>query len=112
MAEETKVAADAAPKEKTSVTLIEPIQFGEEKITTLEWRKPTGADIVNCGLPVKINFSTDPPEVTYDEKKMAAMMATLYRQPPSVISKLDPRDWFTAAMAIERFFYPDFNQLI
>jgi|GEM_PF-3613137 len=103
-------ATQAAPTPTNIVVLSEPVQFGEEKITQMEYRKPTGADIIECGHPLKINWNGDVP-VTFDEKKMAAMMCALYRHPPSVIAKLSPQDWSTAAWAIAGFFMPDLTKI-
>lgn len=106
-------AADtvAAAEEKRSIKLSVPVKFGEEIIAELSYRKPTGADIVQCGHPLKINFAADPVEYSFDEQKMARMMATLYAQPPSVIGRLDPNDWTTCAWAIAGFFTPDLSKI-
>lgn len=100
-----------APKPNNIIPLSEPVKFGEETIKQLEYRKPTGRDIVECGHPLKFDFASDPPQITLDERKMAAMMSVLYRQPPSVISQLSPNDWTTAAWALAGFFTPDLMKL-
>jgi tail assembly chaperone E/41/14-like protein len=101
----------AAPSDGNIIPLREPVKFGEETITQLEYRKPTGRDIVECGHPLKFDFAADPPQITLDERKMAAMMSALYRQPPSVISRLAPNDWTTAAWALAGFFTPDLTKV-
>lgn len=113
--EKTEAAAaaetTAAAVDENFVTLRDPVKFGDETVTRLEWRKPTGADIIACGHPLRIDFSSDPPSITLDEKKMAAMMSVLYRQPPSFIARLGPNDWTTAAWAIAGFFTPDWTRI-
>ena len=104
-------AQQAAPEPSNLVALNEPVKFGEETIKQLEFRKPTGKDIVECGHPLKFDFAQDPPQITLDERKMAAMMSALYRQPPSVIASLSPNDWTTAAWALAGFFTPDLRKL-
>jgi hypothetical protein len=91
------------------VDLSYPVQFGEEKITFLEYRKPTAKDIVDNGVPCKLNI--DNYEISFDTPKMQAMMATLYGRPPSMLAMLDPRDWLTAAWKIAPFFIPDLGKI-
>lgn len=111
MADAEKTDEPVAASEDRTITLSKEVKFGDETIKTLEYRAPTGEDILRCGHPLKFNWSMDPPEITFDEKKMAAMMAALYRQPPSVISRLSPQDWTTAAVKIMVFFTPDLRQI-
>ena len=104
-------AEQAAPEISNIVILSEPVKFGEDLIKQLEYRKPTGRDIVECGHPLRFDFAQDPPQITLDERKMAAMMSALYRQPPSVIAQLSPNDWTTAAWKLAGFFTPDLMKL-
>jgi hypothetical protein len=112
---ETKVVAqdqERAPKKREPdnwIDLSYPIDFGDEKIKRLEYRKPTAKDIIDNGVPCKLNISNY--EITFDEPKMQAMMAALYSQPPSMLAKLDPRDWLTAAWKIAPFFIPDLEKI-
>ena len=86
-----------------------PVKFGEETITFLEYRKPTARDIIENGAPCKVNVETM--HITFDEPKMNSMMASLYRQPPSMLAMMDPRDWMTAAWKIAPFFIPDLGKI-
>ncbi len=109
--EAAKSGAESAASTDAVIALREPVKFGEETITQLEYRKPTGKDIIECGHPLKFDFAADPVQITLDERKMAAMMSALYRQPPSVIGRLSPNDWTTAAWALAGFFTPDLTKV-
>lgn len=103
-------AVAAASPERT-ITLNSPVKFGEETITKLTYREPTGADIKSAGHPVKVNFAVDPPDFSFDEAKMERMMSLLYGHPPSVIARLSANDWTTCAWAIAGFFTPDLSKI-
>lgn len=110
MADESAKTA-VAETDGMKIKLNVPVKFGEESIEEIVYRKPTGADIIRCGHPLKINFTASPPEFTFDEQKMGRMMSALAGQPPSVIDRLDPNDWSTYAWAIAGFFTPDLRQI-
>jgi hypothetical protein len=114
---ETEAAADAAattPEEAPApawpkkIALKKPIVGllpDGAKIEELSLREPTAKDIEVCGNPCRPNWETG--EVTFDEKKMSAIIAQLSNVPPPFISKLDPRDWTNAAWRVHSFFLPD-----
>lgn len=78
-----------------------------EPVNEVSLREPTAGDIERAGCPVNVDFGFDPPKVTFDEPKMAAMMATLASVPPSSIRAMNPKDWSTIAWSIAGFFLPD-----
>jgi len=82
-----------------------------EKINKLTFREPSGADIERYGNPLIIDMSTEVPTVTFDERKMAAMLSALATVPLSTIRALSPRDWTTCAWGIAPFFMPDLRML-
>ena len=86
--------------------LAKPIQAHGETVSELRFREPTGADIVNVGNPVIFDMASDPPKVTHDDRKMAAMMARLANVPPSSIGLMGPQDWVACAWLLTPFFVP------
>jgi len=90
------------------VKLRKPVQAHGDEITELKFREPTGGDIEAAGNPVLIDmFSGENIKLTFDEKKMTAMMARLAMVPPSTIRQLNPKDWNSAAWQLVHFFTPD-----
>jgi hypothetical protein len=86
--------------------LLRPItSFGEE-VTELRFREPRGSDISAVGNPVILDMVSDPPRVTHDERKMAAMMSRLSGMTPQDIDKLGPQDWTSCAWLLTNFFVP------
>ena len=100
----------AAPPEEPEVELFhvlsKPIQAHGDEITVLRWREPTGGDIERAGNPVYLDFSGEKPSITFNEKKMAAMMSLLAQVPPSSIRMLSAKDWNAVAWKLFRFFTP------
>ena len=94
-------SADIIVKLRKSV-----IAHGDE-INELKFREPTAGDIEKCGNPVNIDFHSDTPKMTFNEKAMSAMMAQLAAVPPSTIRQMNTRDWNTAAWNLASFFMPD-----
>jgi hypothetical protein len=86
--------------------LIKPIQAHGEEITALRWREPTGGDIERAGNPVYLDFSGEKPSITFNEKKMAAMISLLAGIPPSSVRMLSAKDWNAIAWKLFRFFTP------
>lgn len=101
----------AEPTVIKPVRLHKPISAHGDLLKELTLREPTGMDIINCGNPVKLDFSKTPPEVTFDERKMAAMICTLASIPTSSVGKMHPKDWNTVAWVVAGFFIPDMEQL-
>ncbi|MCX5496434.1 phage tail assembly protein [Kaistia dalseonensis] len=91
---------------KIRVPLSRAIPAHGEQISELVFREPSGLDIARCGNPVKLNFAYDPPEVTFDEPKMARMMSMLGDVPASTIEKLTGSDWNACAWMLSGFFIP------
>jgi hypothetical protein len=102
---------NAAPAEEEQPTSFEqvlskPIQAHGDHIDTLRWREPTGGDIERAGNPVYLDFSGPTPTITFNEKKMAAMMSVLCAIPPSSVRSLTAKDWNAVAWKLFRFFTP------
>lgn len=87
-------------------TLSKPIQAHGDEVKVLHWREPTGGDIERAGNPVYLDFSGPAPSMTFNEKKMAAMMSVLCQIPPSGIRALTAKDWNAVAWRLFRFFTP------
>ena len=101
-------AAVEGPKrlKEVVITLIAPIEWGDETIKTLTFRRPTGADIMSMtgGYPIFIDWQTG--VIVPNPPVMGEMMAKLSSQPPSLIKKLDAEDWSTCAHSLMGFFPP------
>lgn len=103
--------ADADATGPVKVALRKAITAHGEEVMSIEFREPTGADIENYGNPVNIDFASSPPKISFDERKMAQMMAGLAGVPPSSIRQMHPKDWNTAAWSVAGFFVPDMAML-
>lgn len=102
--------APAPPKKGPQPFVLQlrrPVQANGEETSELSFREPTGGDIEAVGNPVSLDFSQDPPKVTFEAKAMTQMMARLATVPPSTIRQLHPRDWNSAAWNLAGFFMPD-----
>jgi hypothetical protein len=100
------------PVEMKVLPLTKSVIANGEETMELKFREPTGADIANCGNPVNVDFSQDPPKITYDGKAMTAMLALLATVPPSTIRNLTAKDWETAALLVTDFFLPDLRRIV
>jgi Phage tail assembly chaperone proteins, E, or 41 or 14 len=89
-----------------SQTLGRPIKAHGEEITILKWREPTALDIERAGNPIKVDFTSGQPQLTYDEKKMSSMMSRLCAIPPNSVSQMTASDWNAIALKLIRFFMP------
>ena len=79
-------------------------------ITELEFRQPTGADLIACGIPVSVDYRTNSPRIEPDA--MAAMAARLSGKPPLYMQKMDSKDFVTLCWKLRDFFLPNFDQLM
>ena len=86
--------------------LSKPIQAHGDELRILRWREPTGGDIERAGNPVQLDFSGENPTMTFNERKMAAMISTLTAIPPSSVRQLTAKDWNAIAWRLFRFFTP------
>lgn len=86
--------------------LAKPIQAHGDEVTVLRWREPTGGDIERAGNPVYLDFSGEKPSITFNERKMAAMISVLAQIPPSSVRMLSAKDWNAVAWKLFRFFTP------
>ena len=106
-------AAPAAVQQKEDgfefYNLTKPIDAHGETLKVLRVREPTGLDIERCGVPIVIDFSIDPPKLTFDEKKMAAMISMLAAIPASSVRSMSPKDWVSVAWGIAGFFTPNWG---
>jgi Phage tail assembly chaperone proteins, E, or 41 or 14 len=87
-------------------TLDKPIDAHGEKVFELRWREPTGGDIETAGIPIKMDFFSEKPSITFDERKMSAMISVLCKVPPSSVKQLTAGDWQAVAWKLTRFFMP------
>jgi hypothetical protein len=87
-------------------TLSKPIQAHGEEVRRLTWREPTGADIERAGNPIIVDFFGEKPSLTFNEKKMSAMISALCQIPPSSVRQLTAGDWNAIAWKLVRFFMP------
>jgi hypothetical protein len=90
----------------TEHTLSKPIHAHGEELRFLKWREPTGADIERAGNPIVVDFFGEKPSLTFNEKKMSAMISALCQIPPSSVRQLTASDWNSIAWKLVRFFMP------
>ncbi len=94
------------------VKLSKEIDGPDGKISELELREPTGADIERCGNPVSIsNMGANDAKINFDAKAMTQMISTLSGHIPVVIGRLSANDWNSAAWAVSGFFVPIFGNV-
>lgn len=91
---------------KFKFPLRRPIVAYDEEIKELTLREPGAGDIVNAGNPVKVNMLVDPPDISFNDRSMAAMLAELSSVPASAIAKLHPQDFVALSWIIAPFFLP------
>lgn len=72
-------------------TPLDPMALGDEPITKLEFRAPTGADIMSFPIGT-------PPEARH----YAAIAVKLTSQPPPVFEKASGRDMINIALVVDR----------
>lgn len=102
-------AAEKAAEPKDIIftfPLRKPINAYGEEITVLELRRPTGADLVRVGNPVKFTPHAEPPIIEHDYVRVAAMVARLANVPSSSIERLEPDELTALAWGISPFFLP------
>jgi hypothetical protein len=87
-------------------TLTKPIRAHGEEVRYLSWREPSAADIERSGNPIIIDFFGDKPNLSFNEKKMSAMISDLCGIPPSSVRQLTASDWNAIAYKLVRFFIP------
>lgn len=87
-------------------SLSKPIGAHGEELRYLKWREPTGADIERAGNPIIVDFFGEKPSLTFNEKKMSAMISALCQIPPSSVRQLTAGDWNAIAWKLVRFFMP------
>ena len=96
----------ADDQSSTEQVLTKPIQAHGEELHILRWREPTGADIERAGNPIIVDFFGEKPSLTFNEKKMSAMISALCQVPPSSVRQLTAGDWNSIAWKLVRFFMP------
>ena len=89
-----------------SLELLKPIEAHGEQLTVLNFREPTARDLLLIGNPVNFDPISDPPKITHDGPKMAAMMSALSNVPPSSIQQLTTREIVTISWGLTPFFAP------
>lgn len=75
-----------------------------EELHEISFREPTAADIIRNGNPCRIASDW---EIIIDDRKMAAMLATLGGILTPEIERLDPRDFASCAFRLRGFFLPE-----
>ena len=105
---EIKIEQDSPPRlpDFIEFPLAEPITAYGEEITVLRIRKPTGADLLRVGNPVKIGMFSEPPTIDYDFPKVIAMVARLTNIPSPSLEKLSTDQMVALAITISPFFMP------
>jgi hypothetical protein len=91
---------------KLTIALSKPIRAYDKELHELVLREPTGEDMITIGNPVLLNMFVDPPVITYDMAKVAAMLAKLSNVPSSSIATMDTNDLAGACFVIAPFFVP------
>ena len=87
--------------EKITVTLSRPIKLGEQEISEIAFREPTGADIRSCGYPITIKDEGQSFEI--NAAAMHRMMAALSDLPSKIFDRLALRDWNKCSQALLPF---------
>lgn len=96
-----------APEENPlEQVLRKPIDAHGEKLDVLHWREPTGGDIEFAGNPLVVDFVDNAPRISFNERKMGAMISHLAQVPPSSVKQLTAADWTAIAFKLIRFFSP------
>ena len=90
------------PLEKPVPDIENPGEFLKE--VTL--REPSGTDMVEAGNPVDFDPISQPPKVSIDPRKMAAMISRLSALPPSVVGRMAPKDMINIGWVVAPFFVP------
>jgi hypothetical protein len=96
---------EVMPSRNTVVPLNYPIERGGEQITELVLRPMTGADIRQCGAPMK-NFGTGSGGFDFDAPAVGRLLVALTGLPQATIDLLHPNDWLRAASEVAAFFRP------
>jgi hypothetical protein len=99
------------PADLLVLRLTKAVVANGDETMELAFREPTGGDISTVGSPVLVDFSQDPPKISYDAKSMTQMLAVLAAVPPSTIRQLSAKDWETAALLVTSFFLPDLSKI-
>jgi hypothetical protein len=92
---------------KYTFQLRKPIQNAAgEQIKELTFREPTGGDMIEAGNPVIFNAFGEETTVSFNEKKLGAMISRLSNQPPSTIKNMSPKDFIDVGWLLASFFMP------
>ena len=89
-----------------TLKLTKPIKAHGEMVDTLNFRAPTGLDIIEVGNPVILDMSSRPPVITHDARKMAQMIARLAAINGAALADMDPSDFSEACWVLTDFFMP------
>jgi hypothetical protein len=88
-----------------TLTLSEPIQAHGKEITTLEFRRPTGATIRRCGAPTKMQrVEGGEPVVLLDMDSYARYVAECAQIPAPSVDQLAAEDFFACVGVVDGFF--------
>jgi hypothetical protein len=103
------LAEDSTPAVPPAATLKlkRAIKAHGEMIDILNFRAPTGADIIEVGdNPVVLDMSRNPPLITHNARAMAQMIARLAGINPGALRDMDPTDFTECCWLLTDFFMP------
>ncbi|WP_211238056.1 phage tail assembly protein [Derxia gummosa] len=86
---------------KTIIPLESPVTIGDDTITELSLRRPSGKDVRELGFPYRLTAIGD---VAIDAGIACKYASRLAAVPPSTIDALDPVDISTLAQTVLGFF--------
>ena len=106
----TSSSLDVPSEWPITIKLRKPIRDKHSNLTEIiEFREPTCADIIACGVPAAPSFDTG--QMVFDGAKMTEMMSRLSGIPMPFMQQMSTIDWTTCSMRLMRFFLPDLTSL-
>ena len=100
--------ADEPQAESTAITfaLQQQIVAHGQSVKELKFREPTGGDLIRYGNPVRFVPGQDITEATFDEGKLANMIAALASINRGAVDQMHPQDIVECGWLIAPFFIP------
>lgn len=91
--------------EPIKLDLVEPVLAHGQEVTTLEFKRPTGATIRRCGAPTKIQrIEGGEPVVLLDMDSYARYVSECAQIPGPSVDALCAEDFFACVGVIDGFF--------
>ena len=100
------MADDTKPEAVLSFTLQRPIIAHGVQTSELSFREPTGGDLIRHGNPIRFVPGQDITAATFDESKLAAMIAALAAINRGAVEQMHPQDLIECGWLIAPFFIP------